>query len=237
MEKIFDWVGRKLVKPFHSRYLQNQRLVRRALITLIIFLLAAFLSLTFFILITPDFFYDIHFSKEVQEDSCPFLDRVMKAISWFGNDYVIIISVPLVSLMFFLAKYYRQAIFILFTLYANVIVFIIKYFVNRPRPGEDIVRVITKVEHSGFPSGHVTHYVVFFGFLTVAVFTVKELPIFIKIIVAVFCMFLIAVVPISRIYLGVHYLTDVMGGGILGIILLIILLYFFFKNKNNPSRL
>ena len=78
---------------------------------------------------------------------------------------------------------------------------------------EDVLNEIRKSDHIeyGFPSGHSSVAIAFWG--AFALLYRK------KWVVSV-CIFLMVLIPISRIYLGVHFLADVIGGIVLGAILL-----------------
>ena len=89
---------------------------------------------------------------------------------------------------------------------------------------------------SGFPSGHVVHYVVFFGFLLTVMLVHKNISLFLKIFVGTLSAFLILAISISRIYIGAHWATDVMGGYLFGFIYLGIILKLYLKDiKFNRS--
>ena len=188
-----------------------------------------FIVLTILILLFPHDFIDVAFSKEIQEDQNPFLDSLMKLISWFGYNPGSVITVLAGALIFFLFKYSREALFILITAASGLVSSVIKILVNRPRPSEPIVRIVQKVNQQSFPSGHVLFYIIYFGFLCVLMYHLTTIPKAVRIIVAGISIFLIVTIPFSRIYLGAHWFTDVLGGFLLGILCLYTLCYFYFK--------
>lgn len=188
-----------------------------------------FIVLTILVLIFPHSFIDLEFSQEIQEHQNPFLDSLMKLVSWFGYSPGSIIIVFLAALIFFIFRYRKEALFILLTSVSVLISSLAKMLVNRPRPTESLVRIVQKVNQQSFPSGHVLFYIVFFGFLTVLMFELKTLPKIIRISVITFSMLLIFTIPFSRIYLGAHWFTDVLGGFLLGILCLYLLCFLYFR--------
>ena len=86
---------------------------------------------------------------------------------------------------------------------------LVKEIVQRPRPDESI-RLVTESGYS-FPSGHSMVSMAFYGFLLWLVWRYEKDPVVKRI-----CMWgyaaLILLVGISRIYLGVHYASDVLAG-------------------------
>jgi membrane-associated phospholipid phosphatase len=188
-----------------------------------------FVTLTVLVSIFPNSFIDLEFSQEIQEHQNPFLDTLMKLVSWFGYSPGSIIIVLVAALIFFIFKYRKEALFILLTSVSGLISSLAKMLVNRPRPTESLVRIVQKVNQQSFPSGHVLFYIVFFGFLTVLMFELKSLPKIVKISVISLSMLLIFTIPFSRIYLGAHWFTDVLGGFLLGILCLYLLCFLYFR--------
>jgi len=189
-----------------------------------------FVGLSILMSFFPQSFIDIALSREIQEEQNSVLDNVMKLISWFGYSPGCIIIIAAASLIFLLFKRPREALFILFTSLAGLVSTVFKIMVNRPRPAEPFVHIVRKVGQQSFPSGHVLFYIVFFGFLTVLMYHLKAIPKIIRIAVSVVSLLLIFTIPFSRIYLGAHWFTDVVGGFLLGMLCLYMLCFFYFRN-------
>ncbi|MES2808474.1 MAG: phosphatase PAP2 family protein [Bacteroidota bacterium] len=191
----------------------------------------SFVVLTVFVFYFPNSVIDHTFSVTVQSYQHPVLDWLMKAISWPGympNTPVIIAATAIIFLIF---KYKREAVFILLTSLSGAVSSIIKLLIDRPRPSEPLVKIMLKTHQQSFPSGHVLFYVVFFGFITVLMFEVKNIPQYLRFGVSALCLFIILTIPYSRVYLGAHWFTDVTAGFMLGLVCLYILSMFYLKSR------
>lgn len=188
-----------------------------------------FVGLTILVLIFPHSFIDLKFSQELQEHQNPFLDGLMKFISWFGYSPGSTITVAAGILLFLVSGYRKEALFVFFTSFSGLISTGIKVIIDRPRPSEPLVRVVRKATEYSFPSGHVLFYVIYFGFLSVLMYSLRSIPKWIRLTVGTFSLFMVFTIPFSRIYLGAHWFTDVTAGFLLGMLCLYALCFFYFK--------
>jgi len=186
-------------------------------------LTAGFVLLTAFVVLDPLSKIDREFSEEIQEHHHLFVDQLMKWISAPGYMPASAILVGATALLFLLSGYKREALFVVLGSLSGLVSTLVKLLVNRPRPAAPLVRVLIKTQQQSFPSGHVLFYVVFFGFLVLLMYQLKGLHKILRISVAGFSLLLILLVPLSRIYLGAHWFTDVLGGYLLGMLCLIAL--------------
>jgi membrane-associated phospholipid phosphatase len=91
-----------------------------------------------------------------------------------------------------------------------------KWAADRPRPN---------AAPWGFPSGHVLSLVVFFGVMAFLLVTLSDRRRRLRVAAALSCAAVVGMVAVSRIYLDMHWLSDVIGGFILGTAYLLLALW------------
>lgn len=178
-----------------------------------------FLLVTYLVVVGKTNGFDNIAYKLIRSLECDFFDKYFVFITKFGNiDVVIGIVICLI-----LAFRNRYAIMIT-TLVINSAITnqLVKHIVLRDRPS-----VLKLIEQGGYsyPSGHTMIAICLYGYLLYLVFT-KINNKFIKYIGSIVLVSLILSICISRIYVGVHYASDVVGGFILALTELLLLIDF-----------
>ena len=145
-----------------------------------------------------------------------FVTPIAKFITNFGG-VIRLIFITTILLIFIKNKLIK--IYIVLNLaISGILNQILKNIVQRPRPTE--FRLIDEKGYS-FPSGHSMVSAAFHGFLIYLIFkNVKNK--YLKWISIILLTILIILIGISRIYLGVHYTSDVLAGFLISISYLII---------------
>lgn len=143
------------------------------------------------------------------------LRQIMWGVSAIGTRTAALLIVILAIAALLAVRKWLASIFAVITLTGDALNFAIKTLVARPRPGTDTINILWPADDSGYPSGHVMHYVVFYGFLFYVARTEME-PSCLRTILLLIMSLLIALVGISRIYLGAHWPSDVIAAYLIG---------------------
>ena len=169
----------------------------------------------------------IEFIKTIRQIESPGLTALMKIISFFGSGYFF---TPIILFIFWCIdekKGLRMGVLILVSAWINSF---LKSLFRHPRPFniEPSLGLAT-VSGYGFPSGHAQMSFIFFILAAVwfgHLFTEKKPMVFIqrihfrRIILRAFTSFIILAIGFTRLYLGVHFPTDVLAGWLLGSVIL-----------------
>src|SRR3990170_6808883 len=108
---------------------------------------------------------DISIARHLQSIHLPVFEGIMQTLTRMGFFVPSSIILGLFALAFWIARRPVEVIFIFLTATGDLMNQIVKIVVARPRPLSDAVTVFEKLNEYSFPSAHVTHYVVFYGFL------------------------------------------------------------------------
>ena len=143
------------------------------------------------------------------------LTNFFRFITKFSNVAFLVIFVLIVLLIL----RNKDAVFVIFNLiFLRLLNYVIKIIIKRDRP--NILRLIKIGEYS-FPSGHAMISMGVYGYLIYLIYKKIKNP-YIKYLGIIILSLLIILIGISRIYLGVHYFSDVLAGYTLSLIYLII---------------
>ena len=143
------------------------------------------------------------------------LTNFFRFITKFSNVAFLVIFVLIVLLIL----RNKDAVFVIFNLiFLRLLNYVIKIIIKIDRP--NILRLIKIGEYS-FPSGHAMISMGVYGYLIYLIYKKIKNP-YIKYLGIIILSLLIILIGISRIYLGVHYFSDVVAGYTLSLIYLII---------------
>jgi len=187
----------------------------------------AFTTLTILVKTTPSFPIDLQITRALQSINSPLFAALMSLISWPGfSPQTFIIPVLLMG-AFYAFGFHWEAVASLFaTLLPPIVNVIVKDYIRRPRPTIDLVQVLRILDSYSFPSGHVMFYVGFFGFIWFLVYTLLKRSWRRTLLLTLLGIFIVLVGP-SRIYLGQHWASDVLGAYLLGSLTLAVILWFY----------
>lgn len=192
----------------------------RYLFTLI-FPFALFLYITVNVLHENTVVFDDYIYSMVSKIISEKLTPIMIFITFFASsNFLTAIAVLLVPFLFLKNERYSfyAAVLIVNLVVTSLLNEGLKLLISRSRP--NILRLI-EVSGLSFPSGHAMSSMCFYGFLIYL--CCKNLKTKIKYLIICLLIILIFLIGFSRIYLGVHYASDVMGGFSIGLFLVGIL--------------
>lgn len=160
----------------------------------------------------------------------PIFTWIMKFFTTFCS---ILVLVLLIIALFFFMKEKKYIVYIGINLGCVYILnTVIKFIVQRPRP--EGIRLIKETGFS-FPSGHAMISTAFYGYILYLIYH-SSLSKKVKWFGIVGFSLLTFLIGISRIYLGVHFASDVLAGFALGTAYLILFIAFFYEKDNKDKR-
>jgi undecaprenyl-diphosphatase len=145
----------------------------------------------------------------------PFLDEIMVELTVLGTWIVVLTVVGVAGLFLFLTRHKFSALLLLVATAGGILLnTILKLGFQRPRPS--VFEWKTEVASSSFPSGHATSAVVVYG--TVAYLAARlHKTSWARVLTLFGASLYIFVICVSRLYLGVHYPSDVLAGAVIGL--------------------
>lgn len=185
-----------------------------------------------------DYFkFDLNFTLFIQRYDPFWFDTLMRLVSFMGNVKTVVVLVFLLAVYGYrIGKRHAPLMLIVSSLGGLIISYLLKVLVARPRPDPQLIHQIGEfVKSDSFPSGHVLGAVSLYGFLLYIVFTQLKRNYVSQVVMGI-CILVILLMGFSRIYLGAHWVSDVIGAYLVGFIWLnlIVLIYQRLKPKVKP---
>lgn len=146
------------------------------------------------------------------------MNQIMIFITGLGSYKVLFPFTIFISAIFIFQKKWIEPLFLFFNFYGvRYTNQMLKELFNRERP--EFHRLIEIGEYS-FPSGHAMNSLAIYGFILFLLMEKQQMNLFKRFIIVLVGLF-IFLIGFSRIYVGVHYPFDVIGGFIIGSIWLL----------------
>lgn len=154
--------------------------------------------------------FDVKYSQPIHQLRTSWLTDAMLLITWMGDRNAYFVFTPLLFVFFYFR--YRSLIFplqiSLVLILAGGLSHWLKDWIDRPRPD---ARHLVEASTMSFPSGHAMSSIAFFGFLIYLVWRLTSTK-WIRWLLSILLLLLILAIGFSRVYLGVHYPSDVLAG-------------------------
>jgi len=128
----------------------------------------------------------------------------------------------------------REAIMMIAAGLGSLLDSVLKIMVERPRPTPDLVQVWVVEQSSSFPSGHAFYAMIFLGLAVYFAFTYMHRS-GLRTLLMVSLIILILLIGASRVYLGAHWPSDVLGGYLSGVVFLGIFIWLDRVSKRHNS--
>lgn len=146
----------------------------------------------------------------VQGLEAPLLTTIMKFFTIIGSGMpIVIITVIIMAILYLFLGHRRELLFLFWVMIGTSLINkLLKLVFQRTRP---TLHRIAEASGYSFPSGHSVAAFALYGALAFLIW--KHVPTAIgRILIIILSSLFIAIIGISRIYLGVHYPSDVIGG-------------------------
>lgn len=176
------------------------------------------------ILVIDKLVYNFICDNIMSEDLTPFV----KVITHLGG---VLFTIIIGIMIFIFGKNIRY--FVTFDIVGVTILNqVVKHIMRRDRP--DVLRLVNESGYS-FPSGHSMVSMALYGIIIFLIYkNVKNK--YLKITFITLLSLLIVLIGLSRVYVGVHYVSDVLGGFILGLVYLIIYIGLYNKKREENEK-
>jgi membrane-associated phospholipid phosphatase len=162
------------------------------------------------------FGWDLRAARAVQAVGVPGWFEFMDWVSWFGNGWTPHLLTGLTSLFFFSRRRFSEGAALALSAGGGALVNkAFKILIGRPRPAAELVGFAYEGAGESFPSGHVTFYVCYFGFLFFVAFALLPRGSWQRRAAVAVAALPVLLVGLSRITLRAHWPSDVAGAYLL----------------------
>ena len=161
------------------------------------------------------------------------LTGFMKVITYFASATILQIGYAVLILLYLILKNYKRAIEIAVIGIGGFLVnYLMKLFFHRVRPPHPLIEPL---QDFSFPSGHATSGFIFYGLLVYLIWK-TSIPKLIKYSAGAILILFSILIGLSRVYLRVHYPSDVIAGFCIGFAWLSLTIWLFERLKKKSDK-
>ena len=206
--------------------------VARILFGVYALLLVLFGSLAWLVHTSAVLPLDVTITRTLQQDRASWLQVVMLVVSFLGSAWVLWPLILLAAVLFWVAGLRLEAItMVMLSAISKGLNVALKLLVARPRPTNHLVGVFQVATGQSFPSEHVMAFLAFWGLLFCFGLILFHGKRWWRILLLVVSAVFIVLVGPSRVYLGDHWASDVLGSYLIGGVLLGVTLWLYLNLK------
>ncbi|MEP6926920.1 MAG: phosphatase PAP2 family protein [Ginsengibacter sp.] len=207
----------------------------RFILALVLFLvtLYVFVSITDEIVLEHENGFDQNISQAILSFVSPFATRLMETITFFGSSYFLFPAYLVIIIYYLFRKNMKMALDITMVgLSSTGVLYLFKEIFKRHRPLDPLMRNVTGFS---FPSGHSFSSFTFCGLL-IYILWETDIKKAWKILLTIILFLFAATIAFSRVYLRVHYPSDVVAGFCLSMCWLMLSLWILHKADKKPFK-
>jgi undecaprenyl-diphosphatase len=235
-EKVRETAGRATGET--ELTVSRERAARRARWAEIIFVIA----LSFYAVLAvmahyyAYFDWDVQINHAIRSITLPGFSSLMVGLSWLGSDLAPIVLVVGTGVALMAAGFRLEGLICMIGVsLGSAMNSLLKILIARPRPDSSIIEVMRQYDHNSFPSGHVTFFVEYFGFLFFLSYVLLKRGRLRNASFVVLGM-LILLISVSRIYMGAHWPSDTLGAYLAGGVWLMLMIEAYRRLKAKQSQ-
>ncbi len=212
----------------------------RRLILIVSLLFVSGIALSLAAYLFGVFPFDLEVERRLQGFHHPVFIAAIGLVSFLGDGWIPAVPVVAIAVICAFQKKWLEAAFVIGTMSSVLLAGVLKVLVGRPRPPTFAMNpfdLFPLTDRFAYPSGHVLFFVVFYGFLSYLSW--KLLAGRARWISVSVCAALVVLIGPSRILLGEHWASDVIGSYIIGALWLIILILLYqvaVRRRSNRSE-